>query len=149
MKQKLSILVMLIAFMLLLTACGTGDTIGDAKDTVSRFTEANPGNGESIDIPGYESLTLQAGSKSQRVYLFNPEKNAAYFVMTLTLENGDTIWKGKALYPGEAFTDIKLNKPLDAGDYAAILHYDCFSVSDKEPLNGADIELNLTVHDKD
>lgn len=140
---------MLIAFMLLLTACGTGDTAGEAKDTVSRFNEANPGNGESIDIPGYESLTLQAGSKSQRVYLFNPEKNAAYFVMTLTLENGDTIWKGKALYPGEAFTDIKLNKPLDAGDYAAILHYDCFSVSDDKPLNGADIELNLTVHDKD
>ena len=142
MKQKLSILVMLIAFMLILTSCG-------AKDTVSRFTEANPGNGESIDIPGYESLTLQAGSTFQKVYLFNPEKNAAYFVMTLTLENGDTIWKGKALYPGEAFTDIILNKSLEAGDYAATLHYDCFSVSNKEPLNGADIELNLTVHDKD
>ena len=142
MKQKLIIPVILIAFMLILTSCGT-------KDTVSRFTEANPGNGESIDIPGYESLTLQAGSTSQKVYLFNPEKNSAYFVMTLTLENGDTIWKGKALYPGEAFTDIILNKSLEAGDYAATLHYDCFSVSNKEPLNGADIELNLTVHDKD
>ena len=133
---------MLIAFILLLTACSAGDT-------VERFAEASPGSGESIDIPGYTNLTLQAGSKSQSVYLSNPEKNAAYFVMTLTLENGETLWKGRALYPGEAFTDIKLNKPLDAGDYAAILHYDCFSVSDKEPLNGAEINLNLTVHEKD
>ena len=149
MKQKLSILVMLIAFMIILTSCGASDTAGDAKDTVSRFTEANPGSGGSINIPGYESLTLQAGSKSQRVYLFNPEKNAAYFVMTLTLENGETVWEGSALYPGEVFTDIMLNKSLEAGDYTATLHYDCFSVSDKEPLNGADIELKLIVYEKD
>ena len=140
---------MLIAFMLILTSCGASDTAGDAKDTVSRFTKANPGSGENINIPGYESLTLQAGSKSQRVYLFNPEENAAYFVMTLTLENGETIWESSALYPGEVFTNIILNKSLEAGDYTATLHYDCFSVSDKEPLNGADIELNLTVHDID
>ncbi len=157
MKQKMSILVVFIAIMLLLTACGAGDTSErpagsspdvEAGDTVERFAEASSGSGESIDIPGYESLTLQAGSKSQSVYLQNPEKNAAYFVMTLTLENGETLWKGKELYPGEAFTDIKLNKPLKAGSYAAILHYDCFSVSDNEPLNGAEVQLTLTVHEK-
>ena len=51
-------------------------------------------------------------------------------------------------YPGEVFTDITLNKPLKAGDYAATLHYDCFSVSDNEPLNGAEVQLTLTVHEK-
>lgn len=142
MKQKLNILVVFIALMLLLTACSAGNT-------VERFAEANPGSGENIDIPGYENITLQAGSKSQSVYLLNPEKNATYFVMTLTLENGETLWTGEALYPGEAFTGITLNKPLEAGNYAAILHYDCFSVSDNEPLNGAEIKLNLTVHEKD
>ena len=64
MKQKWSILVMLIAFMLLLTSCGAGNKV-EQSDTVSRFAKANPGGGESIDIPGYESLSLQAGSKSQ------------------------------------------------------------------------------------
>lgn len=155
MKQKLNILAALIALMLLLTACGAGDTAerpaesssnSKAGDTVERFAETSSSGGENIDIPGYEYLSLQAGSKSQSVYLTNPEKNAAYFVMTLTLENGETLWTGKALYPGEAVTSIKLNKPLKAGDYPAILHYDCFSVSDNEPLNGAEVQLNLKVH---
>ena len=156
MKRNLNILALLIALMLLFTACGAGnnaDHIDEADpdsvagDTVKRFAEAIPGSGESIDIPGYENLTFQAESKHQSVYLFNPENNAAYFVMTLTLENGETLWTGKALYPGEVFTGIMLNKTLDAGNYAAILHYDCFSVSNNEPLNGAEIMLNLTVHE--
>lgn len=157
MKQKMSILVVFIAIMLLLTACGAGDKAqrpagsspdSKAGDTGECFAETSSGSGENIVIPGYENLTLQAGSKSQSVYLLNPEKNAAYFVMTLTLENGETLWKGKELYPGEAFTDIKLNKPLKAGSYAATLHYDCFSVSNNEPLNGAEVQLTLTVHEK-
>lgn len=158
MKQKLNILAALIAIMLLLTACGAGNTVerpaesssnSKAGDTVESFAETSPGSGENIDIPGYEYLSLQAGSKSQSVYLTNPEKNAAYFVMTLKLENGKTLWKGKALYPGEAFTDIKLKKALKAGKYKAILRYDCFSVRDNEPLNGAEVQLNLKVHEKD
>ena len=156
MKRKLCILAALSALMFLLTACNAGNEAkrrtesspeSVAGDTVERFAEANPDGGESIDIPGYESLTLQAGSKSQRVYLFNPESNSAYFVMTLTLETGETLWTGKPLYPGEAFTGIMLNKPLNAGDYSAILRYDCFSVSDNEPLNGAEVQLTLTVHE--
>lgn len=155
MKQKLIILAALLVLMLMLTACGAGDKAqrpagsspdSKAGDTGERFAESSPGSGENIEIPGYEYLSLQAGSKSQSVYLTNPEKNAAYFVMTLTLENGDTLWTGKALYPGEVFTDIKLKKTLNAGEYKATLHYDCFSVSDNEPLNGADVQLNLKVH---
>ena len=119
MRQRLNILVLLIALMLLLTSCGAGDKAKQG-DTVERFAEAIPDSGENIDIPGHASLIFQAGSKSQSVYLFNPEKNTAYFVMTLTLEDGETLWTGKALYPGEAFTGITLNKPLEAGDYAAI-----------------------------
>lgn len=125
---------------LLLTACGAGDT-------VERFAKAIPGSGESIDIPGYEALTFKADSREQSVYLPNPKENAAYFVMTLTLEGGETLWTGKALYPGEAYTGIRLKKPLKAGEYAAKLHYDCFSVSDNTPLNGAEVKLNLTVHE--
>lgn len=155
MKQKLIILAALLVLMLMLTACGAGDKAqrsagsspdSKAGDTGESFAESSPGSGENIDIPGYEYLSLQAGSKSQSIYLTNPEKNAAYFVMTLTLENGDTLWTGKALYPGEVVTDIKLKKTLKAGEYKATLHYDCFSVSDNEPLNGADVQLNLKVH---
>ena len=155
MKRKLYIAAVFLVLMLLLTACVACDKAQNkaasnpdsySGDTVVRFAEATSGSGDRIDIPGYASLTLKAGSKSQRVYLYNPENNSAYFVLTLLLENGETLWTGKKLYPGEAFTSIILNKSLTAGNYVAILHYNCFSVSNNEPLNGAEVQLNLTVN---
>ena len=128
-----------LALALLLTACGAGG------DRVERFAEANPGSGENIAIPGYEKLDFAAGKTAQTVNLKNPAENACTFVLSLTLDDGTTIWTGKALAPGEAFTRITLTRALDAGEYPATLHYDCYTVKDNQPLNGADIKLILEV----
>ena len=128
-----------IALLLLLTACSSGG------DTVERFAEANPGSGENIAIPGYETLSFQAGKTAQTVRLTNPAENACTFALSLTLEDGETLWTGEALSPGEAFTAITLTRALDAGEYAAKLHYDCYSITDDTPLNGAEIKLTLQV----
>lgn len=141
MNRKPNILAafLVLALALLLTACGAGG------DRVERFAEANPGNGENIAIPGYEKLSFAAGKTAQAVNLKNPPENACTFVLTLTLEGGETLWTGKALSPGEAFTRITLSRALDAGDYPATLHYDCFSLNDSTPLNGAEIQLTIEV----
>ena len=141
MKRKSNILVafLVLALVLALTACGAGG------DKVERFAEANPGSGENIAIPGYEKLDFAAGKTAQAVNLKNPPENACDFVLTLTLEGGETLWTGKALSPGEAFTRITLNKALDTGDYPATLHYDCYTIEDNQPLNGAEIQLTLEV----
>ena len=116
-----------LALALALTACGAGG------DRVERFAEANPGSGENIAIPGYEKLSFEAGKTAQAVNLKNPPENACTFVLTLTLdEDGTTLWTGKALSPGETFTP-------------ATLHYDCFSLQDNTPLNGAEIQLTIEV----
>ena len=128
------------AFML----CGCSS--GPVGDSVERFAEANPGSGENIAIPGYETLSLAAGKTAQTVYLKNPPENAAAFVMTLALDDGTALWTGEALQPGEAFTRITLQKALRAGEYGATLRYDCFSIPDNTPLNGAEIKLTLSVH---
>lgn len=128
-----------LALVLLLTACGAGG------DRVERFAEANPGSGENIAIPGYEKLSFAAGKTAQAVNLKNPPENACTFVLTLTLEGGETLWTGKALSPGEAFTRITLSRALNAGSYAATLRYDCFSLNDNTPLNGAEIQLTIEV----
>ena len=130
---------LVLALALLLTACGAGG------DRVERFAEANPGSGANIAIPGYEKLSFAAGKTAQTVNLKNPPENACTFVLTLTLEGGETLWTGKALSPGEAFTSITLNRALDAGEYPATLHYDCFSLQDNTPLNGAEIQLTIEV----
>ena len=128
-----------LALALALTACGAGG------DKVERFAEANPGSGENIAIPGYEKLSFAAGKTAQAVNLKNPAENACTFVLTLTLEGGETLWSGAALSPGEAFTRITLERALDAGEYPATLHYDCFSLNDNTPLNGAEIQLTIEV----
>ena len=141
MKRKPNILAafLVLAFALLLTACGAGG------DRVERFAEANPGSGENIAIPGYEKLDFVAGKTAQTVNLKNPPENACTFVLTLTLEGGETLWTGKALSPGEAFTRITLSRALDEGEYPATLHYDCFSLQDNTPLNGAEVKLTIEV----
>jgi hypothetical protein len=128
-----------LALALLLTACGAGG------DRVERFAEAAPGSGANIVIPGYEKLDFAAGKATQTVNLKNPAENACTFVFTLTMEGGETLWTGEALSPGEVFTRITLNRALDAGDYPATLHYDCYTIEDNQPLNGAEIQLTLEV----
>lgn len=140
MNRKPNILAAFLVLALLLTACGAGG------DKVERFAEAAPGSGENIAIPGYEKLSFTAGKTAQTVNLKNPPENACTFVLTLSLdESGETLWTGKALSPGEAFTRITLSRALDAGDYPATLHYDCYTIEDNQPLNGAEIQLILEV----
>ncbi len=129
-----------LALALPLAACGASD-----GDRVERFAEAAPSDGASIAVPGYEALALEAGKTTQAVQLENPAENACTFAMSLTLGDGEVIWQGEELQPGEAFTRITLSKALDAGEYPATLHYDCFSLEGGMPLNGADIELTLEV----
>ena len=140
--QKKRILAVFIAvvFALLLTACANS-----GGDKIERFAEAAPDNGENIDIPGYETLIFAADKISQTVHLKNPATNACAFVLTLTLDDGTILWTGETLSPGMAFTRITLACPLDAGEYAATLHYDCYSLQDNTPLNAADIKLKIDV----
>ena len=140
MDRKPNLFVGFLAFMLLLAACGTG-----GGDRVERFEEAAPGSGANIAIPGYERLRFAAGKTAQAVSLKNPPENACTFVLSLTLEDGEALWTGEALSPGEAFTRITLSKALDKGEYSATLHYDCYSLEGNIPLNGAGIQLTIQV----
>ena len=138
-KPNILAVFLALALALLLTACGAGG------DRVERFAEAAPGSGENISIPGYEKLSFEAGKTAQTVNLKNPAENACTCVLTLTMEDGEILWTGKALSPGEAFTRITLTKALDVGDYPATIHYDCYTIEDNQPLNGAEINLTLEV----
>ena len=96
------------AILLVLTLALSGWAVGDE---VERFAEATPGSGANIAIPGYEKLSFTAGKTAQAVNLKNPPENACNFVLTLTLEGGETLWTGKALSPGEAFTAVVAQAP--------------------------------------
>lgn len=104
-------------------------------------------NTDTIDIPGYGSITLKADSAEQSVNLYNPEQNTCYFRITLLLSDGTKLWQSGLIEPGKGIYDITLEQTLAAGTYEdAVLKYECFAMNDAQtPLNGSEIKLTLNV----
>lgn len=108
-----------------------------------RYGRRALGRGGSIAIPGCETLSLAAGRTRQSVRIENPKGNPCYFRVSLLLSDGETLWTSRLMKPGKSISSLTLSHPLDAGEYAATLKYDCFSLTDKTPLNGAEIRLTM------
>ena len=139
MNKISNILAAFLILALLLTACSSGG------DRVERFAAANPGSGANIAIPGYEKLDFAAGKTAQTVNLKNPQTNDCYFGLSLII-NSETLWTSDYIEPGYAVKKLTLSRALDKGEYDAVLHYDCFTLNDKTPLNGAEINLTIKVN---
>lgn len=104
-------------------------------------------NTDTIDIPGYGSITLKADDTEQAVNLYNPEQNTCYFRMTLLLSDGTQLWQSGLIEPGKGIYDLTLEQTLAAGTYEeAVLKYECFAMNEEQtPLNGSEIKLTLNV----
>lgn len=104
-------------------------------------------NQNSISIPGYESITLEAGKTQQTVGLPNPAKNTCYFQISLILENGTVLWQSDLVKPGEISDPITLSEALEAGTYPnTTMKYDCYTMDgNMTQLNGAATKLTLRV----
>ncbi|MCD7980790.1 MAG: hypothetical protein LUF32_00480 [Clostridiales bacterium] len=98
-----------------------------------------------IQIPGYESMTIAAGETTQTVDIGNPSANNCYFVITIQLEDGTVLFQSDYLEPGQGFETIELTQALEAGEYTAVIQYECYSLEDKSALNGASSEFTLIV----
>lgn len=126
----------------------TADLDENAEDyTGDRSTYTGQKNTDTIDIPGFGSISLQAGATEQSVNFYNPEQNTCYFRMSLLLSDGTELWKSDLVEPGKAIYNITLNQTLETGEYEnAILKYECFAMNEEQtPLNGSEIKLTLHV----
>ena len=126
----------------------TADLDGNAEDyTGDREVYQGEKNTDTIDIPGFDVMNLQAGTTEQSVNLYNPEQNTCYFKMSLILPDGTVLWESGLVAPGKAIYDLTLKEALDAGEYAdTILKYECFAMDEEQtPLNGSEIKLTLNV----
>lgn len=104
-------------------------------------------NVDTIDIPGFDSMSLKANTKEQSVNLYNPEANTCYFRISLLLEDGTKLWESGLVEPGKGVYTITLQQELAAGDYEnATLKYECFAMDEAQtPLNGSEIKLTMHV----
>lgn len=126
----------------------TADLDENAEDyTGDRDVYQGDKNTDTISIPGFDIMNLQAGVKEQSVNLYNPEQNTCYFRMTLLLEDGTELWSSDLLEPGKAIYNITLNQTLEAGEYEnASIRYECFTMDgNMTQLNGADMKMTLNV----
>lgn len=102
-------------------------------------------SGDSISIPGVDSMTIEAETKKVSVNIYNPENNNCYFEVSIILEDGDKeIYKSKLIKPGQRLYEIELNQQIEKGTYNATLHYNTYTIDGNyTPLNGANIPFKL------
>ena len=101
----------------------------------------------SIAIPGYDELTMLAGTDEMYAALWNPETNPCYFKFTIELEDGNKkIYESELVSPGKAITTVKLNQKMKKGSYPVLIKMDTFSLEDgKTPMNGGTSKAVLNV----
>lgn len=115
--------------------------------TGEKETYTGEKNTDTIDIPGYGSITLKADDTEQTVNFYNPEQNTCYFRISLLLADRTQLWQSGLVEPGKGIYNITLEQALSAGAYEdAVLKYECFAMNDEQtPLNGSEIKLTLNV----
>lgn len=110
--------------------------------------EETPGGvEEGIQIPGYESITIPAGTTEVSVELMNPEENNVYFEISFYLpETDETIYTSKMIQPGQHLYEITLDKAMEAGEYPLTIRYATYSADEAmTPRNGAEVNCTLIV----
>lgn len=100
-----------------------------------------------IEIPGYKSIEIPAGTKDVKIDLTNPENNNVYFEISFYLpETDETIYKSKLIKPGQHIYEITLEREMEAGEYPLTLKYATYKADESmTPQNGADVNCTLVV----
>ena len=134
-----------VTLIIVLPFINKAPSISSSDDGAPTSTvEKNP---DSIAVPGYEILELNANSKEQALCLPNPEQNMCYFQISLFLEDGTLLWQSELIEPGKTSKPMVLTKTLSKGTYPqAVLRYACYRMDENlSPLNGAETKVTLWV----
>lgn len=119
----------------------------EADQQAEESSEQQRGVEAGIEIPGYKSITIPAGTTDVKVELMNPDTNNVYFQISFYLPDTDeTIYTSKLIKPGQHLYEITLDKGLDKGEYPLTVKYVTYSTDeDLTPKNGADVNCTLIV----
>ena len=101
-----------------------------------------------VAIPGWGSMTIPAGVTEAATSMRNPEANEGWYYLTFELRLKDTdevLFTTGLIPPGQYCNKVTLTRPLEPGEYAAVIHVQPYRISDQSPTNNADIETVLIV----
>ena len=106
--------------------CRSAGTETAAAGDAPSAQQTEPSDPDSISIPGFDFLSLQAGTQEQSMPLYNPENNACYFRISLLLD-------GEALETEpevEGTRQICLLPQMFAGTYTIGLQHPVYQCAD-------------------
>lgn len=119
------------------------------EETQERPENENSQSGTEagIEIPGYKSITIPAGTTDVKVDLMNPENNQVYFQISFYLpDTEETIYTSKLIKPGQHIYEITLEHAMEKGEYPLTVKYATYSADEAMlPKNGADVNCTLIV----
>lgn len=99
-----------------------------------------------ILVPGYSGAKMKAGETTLALRIGNPKENTCYLQATLQLQNGTVLYESGLIEPGKGYDEIELNQSLDVGEYDAFVHYQGYSLDERqEKLNSCDSAFVLKV----
>jgi len=111
---------------------------------------AVPYKGETKDaaplvaLPGYESVTVPAGSQQIEMMLLNPEGNPCYFTFEIALKDTEeTIYVSGLVGSGMCIENPALSRTLDKGEYKAVLMIRAYELYSYSAMNGASVDFTL------
>jgi len=117
----------------------------NVKDYTGTNPEDRGGEKQGIKIPGYGTVTLPAGKTDVKMILLNPEGNPCYFTFELVVD-GDTYYTSGLVEPSKYIEDLKLTKPLQKGEYKAVLKIRTYSLDESlTPMNSSNVKFDLVV----
>lgn len=109
-----------------------------------------------IAIPGWGSITLPAGVTEAQTALQNPEANEGWYYLTFELrlptlneatgeEGYEVLFTTGLIPPGQYCNKVTLTRPLEQGEYKAVVHVQPYTIDNQTPTNNADMETVLIV----
>lgn len=109
-----------------------------------------------VAIPGWGSMTIPAGVTEAATSMRNPAENDGWYYLTFELrlptvdaatgqESYELLFTTGLIPPGQYCNKVTLTRPLEAGEYKAVVHVQPYRMSDQSPTNNADMETTLIV----
>lgn len=149
--RNLLLLIIVLALLaglgfLIYYLAGNGNGRGldpNAKDYEPSFEYQGTTDPDHIALPGYDEITMAAGTDTAYVALWNPPTNPCYFQFQV-IYDGDILYESGLVEPGKAVTEVPLGRTFEAGIYDLEIAIKTFSLEDGEtPMNGGNINCTL------
>ncbi len=103
-----------------------------------------------VVIPGITAVTIPANETEVQIGLCNPTENSGAYYLTFELKvningNYETLYTSGLVEAGKSLGKITLSRPLDSGEYNAVVHIQPYRADKKlSATNNADIVLKIT-----